>query len=219
MSGERSGSCAARKQPPKGLEPGSPDGRASTYGKYSDAGGMEASDMAEFKHNLWAPWRMEYIRTLRPDQTEECFLCRALANPQNDEQDHVLWRGPRTIAVLNRFPYSSGHTLVAPAPHVAQLEDLDDATLLELMQRTRDVRRVLEAALRAQGFNIGLNLGRCAGAGLPGHLHVHVVPRWNGDTNFMPVLGDVTVIPQSLREIRRLFLESAAGLGLPADAG
>jgi ATP adenylyltransferase len=174
--------------------------------------------MADFQNNLWAPWRIEYIRGLAPGDAGECFLCRAAAEPQADARGHVLWRSALTLAVLNRFPYCSGHVLIAPLAHAAELHDLPDPVLLELMRRTRDARRVLETALRAQGFNIGINLGRCAGAGLPGHLHIHVVPRWNGDTNFMPVLGDVTVIPQSLVEVQRVFLETAGQLGLPADA-
>lgn len=170
--------------------------------------------MTDFQKNLWAPWRMEYIGDIEASAAEGCFLCRAFASPRDDELNHVLWRSAQTLVVLNRFPYSSGHVLVAPAVHAAQPEDLPDQVLLELMRRTRDAKRVLEAALGAQGFNIGLNLGRCAGAGLPDHLHLHVVPRWNGDTNFMPVLGDTKVIPQSLVEVRRLFLSAAQTLGL-----
>ncbi|MEW6252746.1 MAG: HIT domain-containing protein [Planctomycetota bacterium] len=169
--------------------------------------------MSAFQHNLWAPWRMEYIDSLGTG--EACFLCRAVADMADDESNHVLWRGAQTIALLNRFPYSCGHVLIAPRGHVGELEELPDAVLLELMQWTRDVKRVLQTAMHAQGFNIGLNLGHCAGAGLPEHVHVHVVPRWNGDVNFMAVLGDVKVIPQSLVNVRLLLLEEAARLGLP----
>ena len=169
--------------------------------------------MSDHQKNLWAPWRMEYIHGLGMSG-DGCFLCRAAANPQDDERHHVLWRDERTLALLNLFPYNSGHVLVTPLLHAAQPEDLPDDILLALMQRTRDVKRVLEATLGAQGFNIGINLGRCAGAGLPDHLHIHVVPRWNGDVNFMAVLGDVKVIPQSLAAVRKLFLEEAAELGL-----
>lgn len=172
--------------------------------------------MADFQKNLWAPWRMEYIEGLGPDGAATCFLCHTIQHPQDDEANYVLWRGPRTIVVLNRFPYSSGHTLIAPISHAAEPEDVSEDVLLELMQRTRDVKRVLQAALRAQGFNIGINLGQCAGAGLPGHLHVHVVPRWGGDTNFMAVLSDAKVIPQSLAEVRRLFRAAAEKLGVPS---
>ena len=170
--------------------------------------------MADFQPCLWAPWRMEYIANLHPAVADECFLCRAVAHPQDDEANHVLWRSGQTVALLNLFPYNSGHALVAPTAHVRSLEDLPDNVLHELMGRTRDVKRVLEAALNAQGFNIGINLGRCAGAGLPDHVHVHVVPRWGGDTNFMAILGNAKVIPQSLQAVRRLFLEKATELGL-----
>jgi ATP adenylyltransferase len=171
--------------------------------------------MAEFQQNLWAPWRMEYIAGLR-EQSDGCFLCDAIGQPAGDDARYVLWRGPQTITLLNLYPYSSGHVLVAPLTHVGRLEDLPDAVLLESLQRTRDAQRVLQASLGAQGFNIGLNLGRCAGAGLPDHLHLHVVPRWSGDVNFMAVLGDVKVIPEALATVRRLFLAKAAELGLPA---
>jgi ATP adenylyltransferase len=164
--------------------------------------------------NLWAPWRMEYIAGI--GATDGCFLCRAQGDPAADAQNHVLWRGPRTIALLNRFPYSSGHVLVAPVAHAGEPEDLPDDVLLELIQHTRDAKRVLQQALHAQGFNIGINLGRCAGAGLPGHLHIHVVPRWGGDTNFMAVVADAKVIPQSLVEVRRRFLAAAEDMHLPA---
>jgi ATP adenylyltransferase len=170
--------------------------------------------MSDFQKNLWAPWRMEYIAGLGPGGDDGCFLCQVIGTPQEDEQNNVLWRSARTLVLLNLFPYSSGHVLVTPTAHLAELEDLSDEVLLELMQRTRDAKRVLQAALAAQGFNIGINLGRCAGAGLPGHLHVHVVPRWNGDINFMAVLGDVKVMPQSLAEVRHLFLTKAAELGV-----
>jgi ATP adenylyltransferase len=170
--------------------------------------------MSDFQKNLWAPWRMEYIAGLGPGGDDGCFLCQVIGTPQEDEQNNVLWRSARTLVLLNLFPYSSGHVLVTPTAHLAEPEDLSDEVLLELMQRTRDAKRVLQAALAAQGFNIGINLGRCAGAGLPGHLHVHVVPRWNGDINFMAVLGDVKVMPQSLAEVRHLFLTKAAELGL-----
>jgi ATP adenylyltransferase len=170
--------------------------------------------MADFQKSLWAPWRMEYIAGLCPEDEGGCFLCQVIAAPAEDEQNNVLWRSARTIALLNRFPYSSGHVLVAPTAHHGEPEEVPDEVLLELMQRTRDAKRVLQAALGAQGFNIGINLGRCAGAGLPGHLHVHVVPRWNGDINFMAVLGDVKVMPQSLDEVRRRYLAKATELGL-----
>ncbi len=172
--------------------------------------------MSDSQKNLWAPWRMEYIDALNAGD-DECFICRALEAPHDDAKNFVLWRGAHTLTIMNRYPYSSGHILIAPIRHTSDLDDLDDAVMLEIMQTTRDAKRILQLAVRAHGFNIGINLGRCAGAGLPEHLHVHVVPRWNGDTNFMPVLDDVKVIPQTLAAVRKLFLDTAAQLGLGRD--
>lgn len=149
---------------------------------------------------LWAPWRMEYIGGLAEEQG--CFLCRAWQAP-DDERNLVLWRGRSTFVIFNRFPYSNGHLMVATAQHGRMLEDLADEELVELMRATTRMQRLLSEVLRAQGFNIGLNLGKVAGAGLTDHLHLHIVPRWEGDTNFMPVLADVKVIPQSLTDLYR----------------
>ena len=170
--------------------------------------------MSEFAHNIWAPWRMEYIARLDAADAGSCFLCRYREAPADDAANLVLWRSPQSLVVLNRFPYNNGHLLIAPAVHEADPGNLDAAVQLELLQRICDAKRVLATALNAQGFNIGMNLGRCAGAGLPEHLHWHIVPRWNGDTNFMPVLGDVRVIPEALNRVHELFLAEAARLGL-----
>ena len=172
----------------------------------------------EWSRNIWAPWRMEYIESLR-EEDGGCFLCAAAGDPSADDENLVIWRGRRSFAVLNRFPYTGGHSLVAPLAHVAGLEDLDEPTLLEIFAMVRDLRAVLARAIRAEGFNVGLNLGRCAGAGLPGHLHVHIVPRWPGDTNFMAVLGDVRVIPVALGKLRTQLLEAGEELGLPKLGG
>ncbi len=169
--------------------------------------------MAEYSQNLWAPWRMEYIEALS-DSVGGCFLCRYKQNSAADPQNHVLWRTPRTLVLLNRFPYTNGHLLVAPAEHIASPEALPDDVLCELSRRICEAKRVLDDCLAAQGYNIGMNLGRCAGAGLPDHLHWHIVPRWNGDTNFVPILSDARVMPQSLERTQQRFLESAAKLGL-----
>jgi len=167
----------------------------------------------EWKSNLWAPWRMEYIESLGGGEGG-CFLCDIRDHPADDEKNLVLWRGRRTLTVLNRFPYAGGHSLIAPRDHLADLGDLDDATLLEMMGAVRDIQRALSHAIRAQGFNIGINIGRCAGAGLPGHLHIHVVPRWDADTNFMAVFGDVRVIPDSLQKLRARIRQASEELGL-----
>ncbi len=175
--------------------------------------------MPDFQQNLWAPWRMEYIRSLKEAGGDNgCFICHARENPAQDAENQVVARIGQTLVILNRFPYSTGHTLIAPLLHEGQPEALPDDVLCELMLRARDVKRILERALGAQGFNIGLNLGHCAGAGLPGHLHVHVVPRWSGDVNFMSVVGDVKVIPESLAELRRRFIETARSLDVAGYA-
>jgi ATP adenylyltransferase len=171
--------------------------------------------MAASMKNLWAPWRMEYIRSLEQDQAGGCFMCRYWASPQEDRQNLLVWRGPAAMAILNRFPYSNGHVLVAPARHVGDLDQLSPAEMLELLAMTRDMQVLLKSAIQAQGFNVGMNFGRCAGAGLPDHLHIHVVPRWEGDTNFMPVLGQVRVIPQALETIYDLIQQRSAQMSLP----
>lgn len=172
--------------------------------------------MSESERNLWAPWRMEYIAGLS-DDAAGCFLCRDRDAPDKDREHLVLWRSPRTLVLLNRFPYTGGHLLVAPTQHTADLEQLDRDSLQELTFRLRDAKRVLAAAVGAQGFNIGMNLGQCAGAGLPDHLHWHIVPRWSGDTNFMSVVGDARVIPVSLERVYERFLSVAREMGLPAE--
>lgn len=172
--------------------------------------------MAEQNRNLWAPWRLEYIHSLR-DEAEPagCFLCRYRERPGDDACNGVIWRGERCFTLFNRFPYSNGHLLIAPYAHEGLLDALDEPTLTELMRQVRDAQRLLRETTSAQGFNVGMNFGRCAGAGLPDHLHVHIVPRWEGDTNFMPVLGDTKVIPQSIAALLGLMREAAGRLGLP----
>ena len=166
------------------------------------------------KINIHAPWRMGYIRMLGGED-QGCFLCRARDETDRDEENLLLWRAGRCLVVLNRFPYTGGHLLIAPLEHVGSLEQLPGEAMREMMELVRDATALLTHAIRAEGFNVGLNIGRCAGAGLPGHVHVHVVPRWSGDTNFMAVLGDIRVIPQALRELRSELLSASEELGLP----
>jgi ATP adenylyltransferase len=150
---------------------------------------------------LWAPWRMTYIDGIGNDGSHNgCFLCAA-RDAKDDRQALVFLRRGEAFAVLNRFPYNNGHTLVVPTAHKGELADLTDGQMLALMQVTRDVIGVFRRILRPDGFNAGVNLGRTAGAGLPEHIHLHIVPRWNGDTNFMPVLADTKVIPQALEDV------------------
>lgn len=147
---------------------------------------------------LWAPWRLAYVASSKAaPQDGECFLCRGLA-ADDDRGNLVALRTPLSAVFLNRYPYNSGHLLVVPRAHKAELAELSAEELLENMEVVRRVVVTLGELMRPDGFNVGVNLGRAAGAGVPGHLHWHVVPRWSGDTNFMPVLADVNVIVQSL---------------------
>lgn len=165
---------------------------------------------------LWAPWRLSYIETAKEAGSEggDCFLCRYRDEPSRDEENFVVTRGVTSFVVLNRFPYNNGHLLVAPLAHKGNLNELDDAELLGCQHQLRTLAGVYGRILRPDGFNIGLNLGRAAGAGLPGHLHWHLVPRWSGDTNFMTLLDDVRVISESLRALyARLRVEIETGGG------
>ncbi len=157
--------------------------------------------------NLWAPWRMEYIGNL--DEEDGCFLCRAWEST-DDEANLGLWRGERTFVIFNRFPYSNGPLMVAAAEHGRMLSDLNDQELMELMRTTAEMQHLLQRVMHAHGFNIGLNVGRLAGAGVTDHLHLHVVPRWQGDTNFMAVLADMKVIPQALKELYQALHDALA---------
>jgi ATP adenylyltransferase len=152
---------------------------------------------------LWAPWRLEYIKSA--DEQSGCLFCAAAAG---DEDTLVIHRGTQAIALLNKFPYSSGHFMVAPARHVGEFGDLEDAEVLELHRLASAGMGALAATYSPQGYNVGWNLGRIAGAGVVDHVHLHVVPRWAGDTNFMPVLADVKVIPEHLEETRRRLEEA-----------
>jgi ATP adenylyltransferase len=146
---------------------------------------------------LWAPWRMEYItQEPRPG----CLFCRAIADPSDPDAQLVVWRPDNAIVMLNKFPYNPGHVMVAPAAHKGDLADLDDAESAALMSALRRTIQVLRSALQPEGFNVGANIGRVAGAGIPDHVHLHVVPRWNGDTNFMPVLSEVKVVNEHLSQ-------------------
>ena len=153
--------------------------------------------------SLQAPWRMDYIRSLSKPNDAGCFLCAAAAavTPEDARARLVLWTTPASVVLINRYPYTNGHILIAPRAHKADFEELNDAEQLDLAQQSTRVLRLLKRALSPQGFNLGTNLGRCAGAGVPGHLHQHVVPRWAGDTNFMSVVGDVRVVPQAMSQL------------------
>ena len=156
---------------------------------------------------LWAPWRMEYI-------TEEprpgCLFCRVIKNPDDTDAALVVWRPDGAVVILNKYPYNPGHAMVAPVAHLGGLEDLDEAQTASLMSALKRTITVLKGALKPEGFNIGANVGRVAGAGMPDHVHLHVVPRWNGDTNFMPVLGEVKVVNEHLLQTAAKLSEAFA---------
>jgi len=154
--------------------------------------------------NLWAPWRIGYVQGLSdsPDYADgKCFICRVSQDLDNNDKNLVLWRSSRSIVLLNRFPYNNGHLLIAPTRHIPDLQQATEDELLEMFKLVREAEKALTLAVQPHGFNVGMNFGRCAGAGLPDHLHIHLVPRWNGDTGFMSVCSDTDVISQSLHEL------------------
>ena len=143
---------------------------------------------------IWAPWRLEYIQ--RADELPGCVFC--LAAQGSDEDGLVVHRGERAFVLLNKFPYASGHLMVAPLRHVADFDELENEEALEIHRLAAQGLGALASVYEPQGYNLGWNLGRVAGAGVIDHVHLHVVPRWAGDTNFMPVLADVKVLPEAL---------------------
>lgn len=146
-------------------------------------------------NRLWAPWRMEYIAAEKKPEKNECFLC---IDPDMDDQHLVLVRRPHAFVVMNRYPYSNGHLMVVPCRHTGRIEALTNEELLEMMSLVQLSSTVLTQELSAEGINVGINMGKAAGAGLEEHIHIHVVPRWFGDTNYMPVLSETRVISEHL---------------------
>ena len=153
---------------------------------------------------LWAPWRLEYVSAA--DEEEGCVFCRALEG--DDAERLVVRRGERAFVLLNKFPYSSGHLMVAPMRHVGEFGELEPDEVAEIHALAACGIDALKDTYGPDGFNLGWNLGRVAGAGVVDHVHLHVVPRWSGDTNFMPVLADVKVIPEHLAESRKRLAEA-----------
>ncbi len=148
-------------------------------------------------NQLWAPWRIEFIRQPKGDA---CFLCDAVAG-DDDRGALLLCRTGLSICIMNRYPYNAGHLLVAPKRHVGEIEDLTPEELADAWQLVQRSVGILREAMSPEGFNLGANLGKAAGAGVPGHIHFHIVPRWGGDTTFMPVVGDVKSVPQALDQL------------------
>ena len=148
---------------------------------------------------LHAPWRIEYI--LSPKPAEEQSLFTRIAQSSDDEANYVIARDRTCFALLNRYPYTGGHLMTVPYTQVVDLNGLAENEMTDLIKLTRRCQNALTQVMKPDGFNIGINLGKCAGAGVLDHLHIHIVPRWNGDTNFMPVLGSTTVVPEALSEV------------------
>ncbi len=153
---------------------------------------------------LWAPWRLKYIK--HPSQ-KGCVFCKT-SRSKKDEKNLIIFRGKTCFAILNLYPYNSGHFMVTTYRHIGKFEKLTPEEIQEMFEITQRFKKILDHEMKPQGFNIGFNLGRVAGAGITDHIHLHVVPRWNGDTNFMPVLGDTKVMPQSLKDTFHMMIGS-----------
>lgn len=153
------------------------------------------------KNRLWAPWRIKYILS---EKSGECFLCNREKSGRSDDY-MIIARRQNAFVMMNAYPYNSGHLMITPYKHVGELENLKQETLYEIMDLCVHSQNVIKKVMRPDGFNIGFNLGNSAGAGLEEHLHMHIVPRWNGDTNFMPVIGDTRVVPQAIEETAKIL--------------
>jgi ATP adenylyltransferase len=158
--------------------------------------------------NLWAPWRMTFIAPKTP-HSQECIFCTQPAE-HRDEENHIFYRGERCYMMLNRYPYNNGHLMIAPFQHVGTIEKLSAETLAELMAHAQLALKALRFAMKPDGFNMGINEGKVAGAGFADHMHLHIVPRWNGDTNFMPVIAEIKVMPEHLDLVYQQLKEAIA---------
>jgi len=167
--------------------------------KSSNAKSKQDSNEEAGKTRLWAPWRMKYIESAAQDAESGCFLC---ANPTHEDgpENLVLLRGEHCFIIMNLYPYNNGHLMIAPYRHVGDFQELTPAEIAEAGMLTKRCLKALDETMHPHGYNIGLNLGRVAGAGVEDHIHLHIVPRWSGDTNFMPVLADTKVVSESLVE-------------------
>ena len=159
-------------------------------GPLADSGGVE---------RIWAPWRLEYVKDASKDCGDACLFC-VKASEDDDEANLIVHRGERCFVMLNKYPYTNGHLMVAPFEHTATIQDLDAETVAEMMALAQRSMTILESKYQPHGYNVGFNQGRVAGAGVEHHIHMHVVPRWGGDTNFMPVLADTHVMPATLEQ-------------------
>jgi len=176
-----------------------------------------SESLVQMTEQLWAPWRLQYIESA--EKAEGCIFCTFPAAGEEHDSEHlIVHRGEHAYIILNAFPYSNGHLMVVPFRHTSRMEDYSDPELLDVMHLTALSISILRIAFKPDGFNLGVNMGRVAGAGIADHLHWHIVPRWNGDTNFMPVMADVRVIPEGLGAVySRLRTALSAALTLQPD--
>ena len=161
--------------------------------------------------NLWAPWRVTYLKMV--DRQKGCFICRVLKQ-KNDKKNLILIRGKKSLVMMNLYPYNSGHLLIAPKAHKGKLELLSHQEIQEIFTLICRMKKILSKTIKPQGFNLGLNLGRVAGAGLVDHVHFHLVPRWQGDTNFMPLIGNTNIISQSLTKLYKQLKKALCNIEL-----
>jgi len=157
---------------------------------------------------IWAPWRSEYVGSTKPAGEKKCFLC---VDPEKDDESLVVGRKGSAFVIMNRFPYTNGHVMVVPVRHTGRMEDLNDEELLDMMCLVRIMIPIYKEEFRVDGVNVGINVGRAEGAGLEEHIHIHMVPRWFGDNNFMPVVGETRMISEHLiasyEKLKRRFVE------------
>jgi ATP adenylyltransferase len=159
---------------------------------------------------IWAPWRLDYVKDASKDSEDECIFCGKPAEG-DDEANLIVHRGESCFVILNKYPYTNGHLMVAPYDHVGSLPEIDRDTIAEMMSLAQEAMTILERTYSPHGYNVGFNQGRVAGAGVEHHIHMHVVPRWGGDTNFMPVLADTRVMPQTLEQSYEALAGSFGG--------
>ncbi|MDD5005623.1 MAG: HIT domain-containing protein [Candidatus Omnitrophica bacterium] len=155
-------------------------------------------------NKIWAPWRIKYIR--KPEN-KKCVLCLPSKNKAIDKKRFVILRGKHSFSVLNIYPYNNGHFMACPVKHIKKLEELKQAEILDLFDVIKKTIKLVDKALKPKGYNLGINLGKVSGAGIDKHLHIHVVPRWNGDTNFMPIISNTKVISQSLKDLYKRLVK------------
>lgn len=158
---------------------------------------------------LWSPWRSKYIESIKTDSgDDECIFCKMMNEDPLKDDNLVIDQSKNTLTVLNLYPYNNGHLMIVPKKHTSQLTELNDEILTDVMKKLQQAQIALTEIMNPHGFNIGANIGKVSGAGIEDHIHFHIVPRWNGDTNFMPVLGEVKIISQDLLETKRKLVQA-----------